>query len=111
MHVSIVIEFDVDKGAQAIVLAEVAARIFVAGGPVFDFSNRLEPDERGARAIAPQAQGFCARANCAGFPAMFVNEDVGLLASSAKTAANEIHFGLHHSEIVLRAALENKPRT
>jgi len=41
---------------------------------------------------------------------MLVNDDFGLLACRAETAADEIHFRLHDSQIVLRAALQHEAR-
>src|ERR1700759_2785761 len=42
---------NIDKSAQAIVLAEVAARVFVAGGTVADILHLLQTDERGLLAV------------------------------------------------------------
>ena len=67
---------DVDEGAQAIVLAEIAAGGFVAGGAVFDFANRIEADEGRALAVAPQAERFLRSANGAGFTAMLVHDNL-----------------------------------
>src|SRR5215469_4005531 len=49
---------DIDKGAQAVVLAEIATRRFIAGGAVFNLAHRVQADERGLPAVAPQAQRF-----------------------------------------------------
>ena len=49
---------DIDEGAQAVVLAEIAARGFVARGAVFDLADRVHSDERSLQAVSPQAQRF-----------------------------------------------------
>jgi len=45
---------DVNKRAQAVVLAEIAAGFLVARGAVFDLTDRIKTDESGRKAIAPQ---------------------------------------------------------
>src|ERR1700678_582341 len=47
---------DIDKGAQTIVLAEMAARLLVSSGAVFDFSHRIQSDKCGLLTVAPQPQ-------------------------------------------------------
>ena len=69
---------DVDERAQALVLAEVAAGGFVAGGLVAESSDTAsEPDEGGLPAVVPQPPGFERRADRAGFAAMLVHDDFG----------------------------------
>ena len=103
-------DIDVDEGAQAIILAEVAARGFVARGAVLNLADRVQADESCLLAISPEPQGFLGRANGAGFSTMFVHNDLRLLASSAKTITDEIHFRLHYCEIILRSSLQHKTR-
>ena len=47
---------NVDESSQAIVLAEIAARVFVASGAVLDLANGIESDESGLLPVLPQAQ-------------------------------------------------------
>ena len=42
---------------------------------------------------------------------MLVDDHLGLFARCPETVTNEIDFGFHHGEIVLRAALQNKARS
>jgi hypothetical protein len=44
---------DVYKGAQAIVLAEVTARVFVARRAIADVRDGVETDKRGLASVAP----------------------------------------------------------
>src|ERR1700730_17337078 len=105
------IRFDVDERAKTGVLAEIAASIFVARRSVFDFAHRIKPNERSAHSVAPETRSFHARANGAGFAAMLVHDDLGLLSCRAETAADEVDLGFHDREIILRSALQHKPRT
>ena len=57
------IGLDVDEGAQALVLAEVAARGLVARGLVADVLAGVETDEGALAAIVPEAPGLESRAN------------------------------------------------
>ena len=102
---------DVDECAQAIVLAEIAARCFVARGAVFDLADGIEANECRLLAIPPQAQRFLRRADCARFAAVLVHDDFWLRASGAKAVADEIDLGLYDREIVLRSALQYESRT
>src|SRR5271155_455552 len=98
------------KCAQAIIFAEVAARRFVARSTVFDPAHGFEPDKRGPLAVAPQAQRFLRGADGPGFPAVLMHDDFRLLAGRAEAVADEIYFGLHDREIILRTALQHEPR-
>ncbi len=49
---------DVDKGAQAIVLAEVASGVFIARGAIANVAHRFQPDKGGPLAVLPQTQGL-----------------------------------------------------
>jgi len=99
---------NVDEGAQAVVLAEVAAGIFVAGGAVFDFADGVESDKGRLAALAPKAEGFLGGADRARFTAVFMDDNFGLFAGGAKAIADEIDLGLDDSEIVLGAALQHE---
>src|ERR1700722_554731 len=100
----------IDKCAQAIVLAEMTARLLVSGRAIVDFSHSIQSDKCGLLAIAPKSQRLCRRANRARFSAELVNNDLGFLAGSAETILNEIHFRFHHGHVVLRSALQHKAR-
>src|SRR5581483_12373689 len=63
---------DVDKGAQTLVLAEVAARGFVAGRGIGDGGNALKADELGLFPVLPQAHGLEGTADGSGFTAVLV---------------------------------------
>src|SRR5262249_38349065 len=56
---------DVDESAQAVVLAEMATRVFVARCAVFDLADSVEADERRLQAVAPQTERFLGGADCA----------------------------------------------
>src|SRR5580704_419793 len=99
---------DVNEGSQAVVLAEMATGIFVARGAVFDFTDRIESDERGLLAVAPQTQGFLRSTDGARFAAMLVADDLRLLARGPETVADEIDLGFHDREVVLRSSLQNE---
>jgi len=47
---------DVDERAQAVVLAEIAARLLVARRAVLNVAHGVEADERGLSSVAPQAE-------------------------------------------------------
>src|SRR5438270_9191103 len=96
---------DIDKGPQAIVLTEVASRLFVAGGTVLNLTHCVEADECGSLAIAPEPQRFLSCANRAGLSAMLMNDDFRLLAGCTKAIADEIHHCFYNCEIVLRSTL------
>src|SRR5262249_19585935 len=89
----------------------VAARRFVPGAAVFDLAHGVEANERGGLAITPQAQRLLGRADGPGFSAVLVHDDFRLFTGGPETVADEIHFGLHHRQIILRAALQHKTRT
>src|SRR5271165_3141549 len=100
----------VDKRAQAIVLAEVTACVFVASGAIGDVANRVQPDEAGTAAVAIEASGLDGGADCARLAAMLVHDNLRLAAAGAEAGANEVHFRFHDSHIVLRAALQHEAR-
>ena len=49
---------NVDKSAQAVVLAEIAARGFIAGAAIFDPADGIKTYERCLLTVLPQAQRF-----------------------------------------------------
>ena len=70
---------DVDERAQALVLAEVAARGFFARASCTEmFAHGVEADERALAAVVPEASGFERRADRAGFAAVLVHDHIGL---------------------------------
>ena len=99
---------DVDEGAQALVLAEVAARGFVARGGEGDGGDLVEADEGGLLAVLPQAHRFEGAADGAGFAAVLVHDDVGLDFLALEARLDEVHLRLDGGQVVLRAALENE---
>ena len=102
---------DVDERAQAIVLAEIAARGFVARGAVFDLAHRFQSDKRSLLAVAPQAQRLHRRTNGSRLAAEFVDDDFRLLARGAEAVIDEVHFRFHHRHVVLRPALQHETRS
>src|SRR5207244_12751292 len=66
---------DVDEGAKTIVLAEVAARIFIACCAIVDVGNGLKADKSSRSSIAPETQRLLSCADCAGFAAVLVNNN------------------------------------
>ncbi len=69
---------DVDEGAQALVLAEVAARRPRCGGLVGDLGHRIEADEAALLPVLVQAHRFERRADRARLAGVLVHRDVGL---------------------------------
>ena len=101
-------QLHVDEGAQALVLAEVAAGVFAAVRDVADFLHGFEADKGGLAAHAPEAVGFDGGSDGSGFAAVLVDDDVGLDAFVAEARFDEIDLGLDGGEVVLRAALEDE---
>ena len=102
--------FHVDEGAQAVVLAEVAARLFTAGGAIADLHHRIDADERCAMAVLVKANGFDARADRARLAAMLVHDDFGTVIDAVEVRANEVDFRLHRRQVLLRSALQDEAR-
>src|SRR6185369_12836747 len=102
--------FDVDKGAETVILAEIAARVLVTRGAVLDLANSFKTYEAGLESVPPQAQRFLRRADCARFATMLVNDDFRTLACCPETAVDEIHFGFDDCKIVLCSSLQHKTR-
>ena len=90
------------------VLAKPAARFFASSRPVTDVAHSFETNERGAMALVIQLLGLHRRADGAGFSAMLVHRDFWLKIAASITAANEVHLGFHHCEVVLGSALQDE---
>ena len=104
-------DVDIDEGAQAVVLAEVAARVFVASGAVSNVGYGFESNEGCLLAVRPEPQSFLRCADGSGFAAVFVHDDLGLFAVGAEAGFDEVDFGFDDGEIVLRAALKDEACT
>jgi hypothetical protein len=98
----------VDERAQAIVLAEVATSVFVARGVIVDICDRFQANEGRLLAVGPEPQGLLRGSNGSGLAAMLMHNDLGLFAICAEAGFDEVHLCLHHGEIILRAALQDK---
>ena len=61
-------------------------------------------------ALCSRGAGLLRRADRSGFAAVLVDDDLRLFAVGAEAGFDEVHFGLHHGEIVLRAALQDEAR-
>src|SRR5215469_2219283 len=99
-------DVNVDECTQAVVLTEVAAGVLVARGAVTDVADGVETDKRGFMAVPPKTQGFLCGADCAGFAAVLVDDDLRYATVGAETGVYEVDFGLDDGHVVLRAALQ-----
>src|SRR5438270_1153248 len=99
---------DVDESAQAIVLAKIAARVFVARCPIANVRDSFEANKRGLASVAPEAVRLLGCSDCAGFAAVFVHYDLRLFAIGSETGLDEINLGFDHGQVVLCAALEDE---
>src|SRR5690242_4067473 len=99
---------DVDEGAQALVLAEVATRRFVARGLVLDVLAGFETDEGAHAAVVPETSGFERGADRACLAAVLMHDDVGLNVLALEAALDEVDLRLHGGQVVLCAALEQE---
>src|ERR1700730_12867232 len=102
---------DVDEGTQAIVLAEVAARVFVARCAIANVRDGFEADKCGLASIVPKAVCLLGRANSPGFTAVLMDDNLRLFAVGAEAGLDEVDLRFDHGEIILRSALQNKART
>src|SRR5260370_7614310 len=102
---------DVDEGTQAIVLAEIAARVFVARCAIAYVRDGVETNKRGLASVVPKAVRLLGCADCAGFTAVLMHDNFRLFAVSAEAGFDEVHLPFHHSHILLSAALQSKART
>src|SRR6202042_2441573 len=94
----------VDEGALAVVLAEVAGRLVVVLGGVFQIDRRVDADEGAAPAALDDAHRLHRRADGSGLAGVGV--DVDLAARNA--LLDVIDLGLDGGEVVLRAALQDE---
>src|ERR1700733_14598684 len=78
-------DVDIDERAQAVVLAEVAARVLIAGCAIEVVFDRSQTDEARLPAVRPEPQCFLGSADRTGFTAMFVDNDLRLLALGTET--------------------------
>src|SRR5437879_733611 len=102
---------DVDEGAQAVIFAEVAARVFVARCTIAEVRDGFQTDKRGLPSIVPKAVRLLGCADCAGLTAVLMHDDLRLFAVGSEAGLDEVDLRFDHSEIVLCAALENKAAT
>ena len=100
----------INERAQAIVLAEIAARIFVAGGAVADVLDRIETDEGSAVAVLVETNGFDASADRARLAAVLMDDDFRLVSDAVEVRVNEVNFRLDRSQVLLRSALQDEAR-
>src|ERR1017187_5618682 len=89
-----VADIHVDEGAQAIVLAEIAAGIFVPRGAIADLLYRIESDEGSALAVLVETNDLHACSDRARFAAMLVHDDFGFMINAVEMRVNEIDFRL-----------------
>src|SRR5580658_7940290 len=101
----------IDKGAQTIVLAEMAARLFVASRTVFDLSHGIESDKRGLQPVAPQAERLNGSTDGPRLAAEFVNNNFRLPSRRAEAVVDEVDFRLYYRHVVLRPTLQDETRT
>src|SRR5260370_27186120 len=102
---------DVDEGTQAIVLAEIAARVFVARCAIAYVRDGVETNKRGLASVVPKAVRLLGCADCAGFTAVLMHDDLRLFAVGAEAGLDEVDLRFDHCEIVLCTTLEDKART
>src|ERR1017187_1819273 len=92
--------FNVDEGAQALVLAEITARGLFAGGLVLYVGAGVETDEGADAAVVPEASGLERGANGSGFAAMLVHNHVGGRVLALEARFDEVHLGFHGGQVV-----------
>src|SRR5258708_24263853 len=101
----------IDEGTQAIVLAEIAACIFVSRCPVAYVCDGLKADEGCLSSVGPEPQRLLRCSDCAGAAAVIMHDNLWLFAIGAEAGLDEIHLCLDHGEIILRAALKDETCT
>ena len=103
---------DGDRGLfeeQALVLAEVAARVLVSRRAKLDLLDALDADERGLKVLLlEQPDGLDGAADRPALAAVRMDGDRGLFGRADKARLDEIDLGLDGGEIVLCAALEHE---
>src|ERR1700693_5861469 len=75
---------DIDKSSPAVVLAEIAAGVFIAGRAVANRFDGIQTDEGGLFSVLPKPACFNSGPNGARFTAVFVNNDLRLFAGRPK---------------------------
>src|ERR1700743_387971 len=70
----------IDKGAQAVVLAEIAACIFIASCAITNIGDCFYTDEGGLFSIGPESQSLLCCTDRSGLTAVFVDNDLRLFA-------------------------------
>src|ERR1022692_75886 len=106
-----VADIHVDEGAQAIVLAEIAAGIFVPRGAIADLLYRIESDEGSALAVLVETNDLHACSDRARFAAMLVHDDFGFMINAVEMRVNEIDFRLERRQVLLCPALQDEARS
>ncbi len=100
---------DVDEGPQALVLAEVAARLLAPGGAEGDAGDGLQPNERRLHAhLGDQPVGFEGATDGPRLAAVLVHDDLGDHAGAHEARLDEVDLRFHRGKIVLGAALEDE---
>src|SRR5690606_13081981 len=103
------LEVDVDEGAQALVLAEVAAGALVAALAEVDAGDLVDADPLGGVAeVLDHAPHLERGADRPGLAAVHVDDDLGLAALGLEALLDEVDLGLDGGEVVLGAALEHE---
>ena len=100
----------VNEGAQAFVLAEVAARGFRAGRLILDPLDRLNADKGRLTSVVPKPSGLESGADGPGFAAMLVDNHVRLHILALEARLDEINLRLNGRQIVLRTTLQQEAR-
>src|ERR1051326_7856257 len=90
---------DVDERAQALVLAEIAARRLIARGLVLNLRAGFETDERALAAVVPQAAGFECGTDPPRLAAMLVDDDLRRVLLAFESRLDEVHLRLHRGEV------------
>src|SRR3954451_10523074 len=74
----------VNECAQAVILAEIAACLLIACGPILNIPNSIETDEAGLKTVLPEAHGFDSGPDSSGFSAVLVDDDLGPFVGGAE---------------------------
>src|ERR1035438_1174449 len=104
-------DIHVDEGAQAVVLAEIAAGIFIPRGAISDLLYRIESDEGSAMAVLVEANDLHARSDCARLAAVLVHDDFGFVVNAVEVRTDKIDLGFHRSQVLLCPTLQNEARS
>ncbi len=110
-RLEMVADIHVDEGAQAIVLAEIAAGIFVSRGAIADLLYCIESDEGSAVAVLVKTNGLRASADRARLAAMLVHNNFWIVPDAVEVRVNKIDLGFHRSQVLLCPALQDEARS